>query len=90
MGERTNLNCIEEGKRENYLLLLVTNSGLSPVNSELIREAEGKEMLAVTTAPVSNARSGHSVALAKHTVPCPDWSKAGLSSSIFPSGLLPK
>lgn len=35
-------------------------------------------MLAVTTAPAGNARTGHSVALAKHTVPCPDQSKAGL------------
>lgn len=35
-------------------------------------------MLAVTTVPAGNARTGHSVALAKHTVLCPDQSKAGL------------
>lgn len=38
-------------------------------------------MLAVTTVLASNARSGHSVVLAKHTIPCPDQSKAGLVSA---------
>lgn len=38
-------------------------------------------MLAVTTVLASNARTGHSVALAKHTIPCPDQSKAGLVSA---------
>lgn len=42
MRERADWNSVEEGKRENYLLLLITNLGLLPVNSELIRETEGK------------------------------------------------
>lgn len=35
-------------------------------------------MLAVPTAPAGNARTGHSAAPAKHTIPCTDQSKAGL------------
>lgn len=37
------MNSTKEGRKENYLLLLVTNSGLLPANSELIRENEVKE-----------------------------------------------
>ena len=68
-----------EGNKENQFLLLVANSRLLPVNSELIRESEAeREMLAVTTAPAGNARTGHSAAPAKHTIPCTDQSKTGL------------